>query len=115
VGIDKELGTLAVELEKLNPKSVGFADKVKAAVAYCLNLSDRYSNDEPSNFAWSCGGFAALCKIKAEAVMARSTENRPPRTIIEQVLSFEQNNVNFQMYISLKANSAFTRAENSEI
>ena len=44
--------------------------------------------EEPNNFAWSCGGFAALCKIKADAVMARSPTSLPPKNIIEQVSPF---------------------------
>ena len=72
-------------LDKLVPTTVGFSEQIKAATAYCLKENSRWMAEEPNNFAWSCGGFAALCKIKADAVMARSPNGLPPRNIIEQV------------------------------
>jgi hypothetical protein len=64
--------------------SVLFANKIKAAVAYCLELPKK-KDFEPNNFAWSVGGFRALCEIKANAVMARSPSDLPTRTMIEDV------------------------------
>ncbi len=76
-------------MDKLVPSAVRFSEQIKAATSYCLKDNGRRTADEPSNFAWSCGGFAALCKIKADAVMARSPGSLPPRNIIEPVfLSF---------------------------
>ena len=102
------------EVEQFVPPAIRFSEQIKAATAYCLNSNDRWMSDEPSNFAWSCGGFAALCKIKADAVMARSHSGLPPRNMIEQVFPYCKS-IYFQMYISLKPNSAFTRVEKSEI
>jgi hypothetical protein len=85
-------------------------DKVKAATAYCLGLNDRWTPDEPGHFVWSCGGFRALCEIKANAVMAQSSKGLPPRILTEEVLLISDC-TNWQMYISLKASAAFSRAE----
>jgi hypothetical protein len=60
----------------------GYENQIKAAVAYCLN-ADKYE-DEPSNFAWSCGGHHALCEIKAAAVQSLG-RCEPVRQIVEKV------------------------------
>jgi hypothetical protein len=96
------------------PTPIRFCEQIKAATAYCLKEDSPWMTEEPSNFAWSCGGFAALCKIKADAVMARSPSGLPPRNIVEQVFP-QLKSTYFQMYISLKPNSAFTLVEKSEI
>jgi hypothetical protein len=59
------------------------AAKIKAATAYCLDLSRR--DWEPNQFVWNCGGFRALCEIKANAVMARSPSELPMRIMTEDV------------------------------
>jgi hypothetical protein len=83
--IDEDYGGLIADLDKLIPPSVRFSEQIKAATAYCLKENSRWMAEEPNNFVWSCGGFAALCKIKADAVMAIGL---PPRNIIEQVFPF---------------------------
>ena len=101
---------LFMDMNTLVPAKIRFSEQIKAATAYCL--TDKKIADEPNNFVWSCGGFAALCKIKSNAMMARSS--LPPRVMIEQVCLFFKK-TNMQMYISLKPSSAFTRLEKSEI
>ena len=59
------------------------SDLIKAAVAYCLVVGERWVPVEPNNFAWSVGGHDALCKIKAAAVMRSG--GVPPRLITERV------------------------------
>lgn len=61
----------------------GYENQIKAAVAYCLN-ADKYE-DEPSTFAWSCGGYHALCEIKAAGVQRRLGRGEPGRQIVEKV------------------------------
>jgi len=73
-----------------------FAEKIKVATAYCLTPYEK-------TFAWSCGGFRALCEIKCHAIMSRNPKNLPPRIATEE------------MYMSLKTSSAFARAEKREI
>jgi hypothetical protein len=65
--------------------TVSFADKVKAATAYCLGIKPTWTPSEPNTFVWSCGGFRALCDIKCNAVMSRNPKNLPPRMTTEEV------------------------------
>jgi hypothetical protein len=62
---------------------VSLADKVKAATAYCLE-SERFRNDE-SPFVWGCGGFRALCEIKCNAMMFKSSSDIPMRLLTGEV------------------------------
>jgi hypothetical protein len=55
-----------------------------------------------------------LCEIKCNAVMSRNTKNLPTRISTEEVL-YSVVAVLIQMYVSLKASSAFARAEKREI
>ena len=75
-----------MDMDTLVPARIRLSEQIKAATAYCL--TEKKIADEPNNFVWSCGGFAALCKIKADAMMARSSGNLPPRTVIEEVFLF---------------------------
>jgi len=97
------LETIA-DMDSLSPGTISYADKIKAVMAYCLSIEskDRVPY-EPNGFVWNCGGFRALCEIKCNAVMSRSPKNVPPRISTEQ------------LYVSLKASTAFARAEIREI
>jgi hypothetical protein len=85
IAIDEDLGSHIIGIDKIGLSTVRFADKIKAATAYCLNLIGGRASEEPNNFVWSCGGFRALCEIKSNAVMARSAANLPSRIMTEEV------------------------------
>jgi hypothetical protein len=104
---------IIADIDNFSPGTISLADKIKAAAAYCLSLEPhgRFA-DEPNSFVWSCGGFRALCEIKCNAVMSRNANNLPTRTSTEDVYSAVA--VLIQMYVSLKASSAFARAEKRE-
>lgn len=85
ITFDQDPTSIITTINALDPAVISFGDKIKAATAYCLGLKERWSPKEPNSFVWSCGGFNALCKIKADAVMARSTNKFPPRSIVEEV------------------------------
>jgi len=83
-----EIFSIFAEIDIPGRGQVTLFDKIKAAVGYCLGVKAQgLYGEEPNNFVWSCGGFRALCEIKADAVMSRSSSALPPRVMTEEVRS----------------------------